>query len=262
MCKLFIFIHLTLFSINYVNAQFITTIKTINSAIVNDSFELYISKSSKADTIKKVIYYLDANLKSGQALRNTLSKNQFNTNLANIIFIGIGHIGDYKQLRRRDFIPTDSTNSELKSQYFGKADSFYHFLSAELIPKINSDYALNKTNNGIIGHSLGGLFVIYSLTKKDSLFNNYHAISPSLWVEHFRIYSHFEQNMDFETVKTLKIYAGSKEKGNRILKGANNFSIILNNKQHLNLMYELKIGSKKNHHTIIPFALQKIFIQY
>jgi predicted alpha/beta superfamily hydrolase len=63
---------------------------------VDDSFEIYISLPSTFDASNNynVVYYFDANLKSGKHLRDLLAAGNHHGRLNNIIFLGIGHIGD------------------------------------------------------------------------------------------------------------------------------------------------------------------------
>ena len=83
---------------------------------------------------------------------------------SNCVIIAIGHIGNYNDLRPRDFIPSDITKNEEKN--FGKADRFYLFMKNELIPRTEKKIT-NKKDRVFIGHSFGGLFCLYTLFKSD-----------------------------------------------------------------------------------------------
>lgn len=61
----------------------------------------------------------------------------------------------------------------------GKAEVFLRFITEELQPYINSRYRTNDYKM-IAGHSLGGLFVTYSLIEAPNAFNARFAFSPSL----------------------------------------------------------------------------------
>ena len=63
-----------------------------------------------------------------------------------------------------------------------KGDQFFQFLKTELIPAVETDYPSDTTQRTIIGHSLGGFFVLYSLLDNVShpLFNKIIAASCSL----------------------------------------------------------------------------------
>jgi hypothetical protein len=81
--------------------------KLIYSKYVKDSFELYIDipKDYVKDKSYSVVFYMDANLKSGKELRRQIHIDSNRLKLRNVIFVGVGHIGDYRVLRRRDLIP-------------------------------------------------------------------------------------------------------------------------------------------------------------
>jgi len=71
--------------------------------------------------------------------------------------------------RFRDFSPSPS----------GDAARFSSFLKNELIPYMNKNYR-TESYNIFMGHSMGGLFVIYTLLNEPQLFNAYFAMSPAL----------------------------------------------------------------------------------
>ena len=63
----------------------------------------------------------------------------------------------------------------------GRADRFLEFLEMEALPRIDRDLRTDSTRL-IAGHSLGGLFVTYTLVQRPDLFTGRLAFSPSLWV--------------------------------------------------------------------------------
>lgn len=64
----------------------------------------------------------------------------------------------------------------------GNANQVLQFIEKELTPYIDSKYR-TLDYKILSGHSIGGLFIINAALKKPTLFNNYIAISPSLWWE-------------------------------------------------------------------------------
>lgn len=59
------------------------------------------------------------------------------------------------------------------------ADRFVRFISEELIPEIDRKYR-TQHYRVLMGHSLGGLFVVYSLLQRPDVFSGYVAISPAI----------------------------------------------------------------------------------
>jgi predicted alpha/beta superfamily hydrolase len=66
----------------------------------------------------------------------------------------------------------------------GGADSFHRFLAEELIPTIDESYRTQPFRM-LVGHSLGGLFAVESLTRHPGPFQTTIAISPSLYWNQF-----------------------------------------------------------------------------
>ena len=244
--------------------QFDTKTKVEYSKSVADSFEIYISlpPGYNSNETYNVVYYCDANLKSGKHLRELISTNQYN-NLQNSIFVGIGHIGNYHVLRRRDFIlPTIKGNDTVgRDKNYGQTEKFYSYLKSELIPSINSKFKTNIDSNSILGHSLGGLFAFYCLFKSDNLFAKYFALSPALWVDKYSVYKFNHIQTGFSKRKYLYFAAGSGETINKILNGTNEAKEFLDKKQYGNLTYDYDVWKDKKHNSEVPLSLEKILTE-
>jgi predicted alpha/beta superfamily hydrolase len=76
-------------------------------------------------------------------------------------------------MRARDFIP-EKTPENAKT---GGADNFIAFLKNELMPYINNKFPTTGENS-LFGHSLGGLFTMYTIIKEPGLFTNYFCSDP------------------------------------------------------------------------------------
>jgi hypothetical protein len=97
-----------------------------------------------------------------------------------MIIVGIAN---YKDERTNDLSPVPlTTNQYFTATKSGGGNLFLKFIKDEVIPLVNKDY---KTSNEkiLFGHSLGGLMSVYCLFMYPELFNNYIAVSPSLWWE-------------------------------------------------------------------------------
>lgn len=99
---------------------------------------------------------------------------------------------------------------------FGGAPQFLRVLKEEIIPLIDRSYPTSG-DRGILGVSMGGLFVAYTMLEEPELFTRYAMISPSLWYPYGReqgmiLTSEFEfakQHPTFQ--KTVYINVGSEE---------------------------------------------------
>jgi hypothetical protein len=97
-----------------------------------------------------------------------------------MIIVGIAN---YKDERTNDLTPVPlTTNQYFSATKSGGGNLFLKFIKDEVIPLVNKDY---KTSNEkiLFGHSFGGLMSVYCLLMYPELFNDYIAVSPSLWWE-------------------------------------------------------------------------------
>lgn len=237
----------------------------IYSAKVKDSFEIYINAPQKIDNSNQlsVFYYMDANLKSGKKLRELISNPEFSGKVDKTIFVGIGHTGNFHVLRRRDFILPEINNGDTAgaSANYGQTEKFYQFLKTELMPMIDSTYKTRAGNNSILGHSLGGLFAFYCLFKNDTIFKNYYALSPSLWVDNYSIYK-FNRLAEKDPVnKYLYFSSGSLEIFNRIKAGTNEMDLFLQKQNYPGLSYKYEIHGGKTHNSQVENSLEFILKQ-
>lgn len=63
----------------------------------------------------------------------------------------------------------------------GKSARFSRFFGEQLKPFIEARYAVDTSNQTLLGVSLGGLFVLRTLFTAPASFQRYVAISPSIW---------------------------------------------------------------------------------
>lgn len=98
--------------------------------------------------------------------------------LPELIIVGIGYeIHSYEDwARRRSHDMTPTVVNDVPGS--GGAEKFLNFIKAELIPYIDTNYRTNPADRTIIGHSYGGLFVLYTLLHEPDLFHRYCAGSP------------------------------------------------------------------------------------
>jgi predicted alpha/beta superfamily hydrolase len=93
--------------------------------------------------------------------------------MVSIDYVGGG--GSYK--RYTDLVYPHPSSTEER-----KGDLFYKFLTEELMPNIEANYATDTTRRTLLGHSLGGYFAIHSMFDHagDQFFKNRVAASCSI----------------------------------------------------------------------------------
>ncbi|PZR29178.1 MAG: hypothetical protein DI535_03960 [Citrobacter freundii] len=141
---------------------------TVKSRILNSGQQIVVrlpKNYNKNATRYPVIYYFDA---QDQGLGNLVAVNvdrlTWTKDIPEVITVGI----------------LQWDRSHLSIERMGeKANNFLNYLNAELIPYINKKYR-TEDYRIFIGHSLGGQFVTYGMTRYPQLFNGVVAISPAL----------------------------------------------------------------------------------
>lgn len=138
---------------------------TIHSENTKDDYILQIKtpKNFNDSVAYTIVYAADGLIGTGKYILG-VDSSWAATIPDNCIIVTIGHIGNWEQKRRRDFIPSDAGG--YKDEAFGHADRFYSFLKTEVIPFVNKKFP-NQKAKVFIGHSFGGLFCLYAALKDE-----------------------------------------------------------------------------------------------
>lgn len=233
--------------------------RSLFSREVGDSFTIIIRKPPEFNPSKKYhhVYMTDGNIGMGDYVLGR-DKSWAATVPQNCIIIAIGHTGNWHQKRNRDLIPTDISKNVEKN--FGHAEAFYFFLKKELIPQIEKSF-LEKKDRIFIGHSLGGLFCLYTLFREDRLFDWHFPISPSCWAnrnEISKIEKRFSQKNTSLKAK-VTIFVGGFEFLNKVLPSTRSFYNIIVKRKYAGLTIIKNELSYANHFSIRKPAIDKIF---
>lgn len=137
------------------------------------------------------------------------------------VVVGVGYSSpEAAQVHRFRDLGLPIQNAQFKEQWAkyvpdGDAPTFHRFLAEELLPYLEGEYRLaGPKGRALFGHSLGGLFVIYALTRHDDtapLFTGYVAASPSVFWDEGDIYPRWAQFRDPAQPLTLFTAAGQLE---------------------------------------------------
>lgn len=205
MNKTIVYIVLFFISFTSLGQSTPTEIIEINSKVFNgirkirvnipDDYEQYPNRSYK------VMYFFDAQAESFYNFTYETLKymyNGINIYVEPVIFVGI-----MTSNRQFEFLPKNKTNQPLKDYWegvkLGGADSLAISLRDEVLPLIKSKYRCNGYNIAL-GHSLGGSFITYTLTKYPELFNAIIAVSPNYYYDNGQLLTIFDS---FATSKLL-----------------------------------------------------------
>lgn len=185
---------LFIFTANFCLAQqqgediIIGKIKKIQSKVLNEERVLFIHVPPEYDQSQEklpVLYVLDGegNFFFSTAIVNFLSRTQA---ISRMIVIGIPNTN-----RMRDFTPSHVAETATS----GGADNFLKFLQEELFPHVEKNYRTQPFRI-LCGHSLCGMFSLYTLVTKPELFNAYIVISPYLMWDDELVIKRAESGLD------------------------------------------------------------------
>lgn len=138
------------------------------------------------------IYVLDANAAFATVVEavRMRSHRQDATGVGPAVVIGIAYPGDGPYMRDRrtyDFTrpgqgPTVSDGGDGRPvPAVGGAARFLEWLTHDVAALVGRDHALDPARRALLGHSMGGYFVLDTLVTTPAAFASYIAISPSIW---------------------------------------------------------------------------------
>ena len=156
-----------------------TEVHDMWSECVGDTFRVFVGHCG-ADP-EGILFVTDANGLFGLAV-DTVRLMQIPALVPSLLVVGVGYphadaVIDTVQIRTRDLTPTPSRHFEGS----GHAADFIKFVDSELRPWLTDRHPAAADHVTYFGHSLGGLFGVYSLLTATSTFDRYIVSSPSLW---------------------------------------------------------------------------------
>jgi len=176
---------------------------SIDSKYLNETREVFINTPEGYSNSKDsypVLYILDGetNFFFASAVVNYLEQTQ---RIPKTIVIGIPNT-----IRNRDFTPIESN----QMQQSGGADNFISFLQKELIPTINDAYRINNYDI-LFGHSLCGMFSIYTIFNNPEVFNGYLVTSPYLMFENDYVVDVVKENIENLSLENCQMFVSIGE---------------------------------------------------
>ena len=249
-CELIIvFITLT---VGVVEARIDTSL-VVYSQSVQDSFLIRIQSFDELSSESEAVYYPDLKLRFGRLISEYASQDSLKK-----IFIGIGHFGDFKEKRRRDFIAPyfvgNDTVPDYLRYYPGRAFDFLSFLRNELIPLVEKN--VTPHTRTFIGHSFGGLFGLYA-ANQDSIFQNIHALSPSVWVNRKNFIEYWSY-YPCSSKSKANLYVGGLEVFNRVKRSVLSLSSVIKSSSCPDRMASFEVIPWAGHNSYLAQYLPKL----
>ncbi|WP_057832321.1 alpha/beta hydrolase [Colwellia sp. TT2012] len=225
---------------------------TINSSVLGEPRELQIllpeNYRSELKNTYPVIYLLDGdyNFHGVSGMLDLLAnKGQL---IPKVILVGLADQGTEKY--RKYMTPNNST-SPIKNNT-GSAKEFLAFLNEEVQPYINKNYRAAK-HSTLVGYSMGGLFVLNALLEAPGSFNNYVAISPSVWVADSAIVDKAKEKLGKVAHENIALYLSLADE---MEMGQYAFINQLDLKPLKNLQWRFKHYPDENHNSVGQIALR------
>jgi predicted alpha/beta superfamily hydrolase len=156
-----------------------TELRTLKSTKIGQQYDLLVSLPEDYATSGKrypVLYVLDGWHFPLMAFLQ--GNNIYSERMPPVIIVNVsqGSSGDVMRLRARDFTPTKTAEAAGS----GGAAAFLDFLEHDVIPFVDRTYRTDPSDRGLLGHSYGGLFAIYCLEERPTLFQRIVAASPAM----------------------------------------------------------------------------------
>ncbi|MCM3721319.1 alpha/beta hydrolase [Solibacillus isronensis] len=176
------------------------------------------------------------------------------------IIVGIGH--DDKDITKQRFydftapavhyhfpVRRGKVMQELPA---GGAVQFLDFILQQIVPMLQEKYAVDDQKISLYGHSLGGLFVLWSYLIYPDSFYKYVALSPSIWWNNHELFRTIRQ---VENPIEAPIFIGVGGKEGDMVDDAQKFVAMASEKW---INFEFYIAESENHASVIPTTMSRV----
>ena len=182
---------------------------------------------------------------------------EVNGTFSSFILVGIETIN-----RRHQIVPpaTDVATYEAElGQKPGGSAQFRQFIGQDVIPWINERYRTNG-REVVMGESLAGLFVIETLFEDPNLFDDYIAVTPSMWWENMKYGIEASNYLKRLPAQEKRLYITSADEGYRHQEGIDYLIAALENNapENLHWIYFAR-GAHETHASIYHVAALDAF---
>ena len=220
-----------------------------------------------------VIYVLDGNSLFPLVSHMVNVNTSFSKALPAVLVVAIGYpsdpavsradnIRDHLSRRTRDLSPPTTLATTAPPGSGGAAD-FLAFINDDLKPFIAARYSVDREDQTLVGHSLGGLFTVYAFLNAPHAFTRHIAASPSLfWDEHAMIKQAgtLPARAAWPPTRLFIAVGGMETKermGQDMIGDARNLVSVLEQQNIPGLHVSSHVFPDENHISVIPAALMR-----
>jgi len=245
----------------------------IYSQIMDYTYEIkvYVPDEEPPEKGFPVYYLLDGNdyFQFGRDIVMLQSRNTQKTAISPAIVIGIGHkhLEERVKMRFYDFTPPAPQyvypdrikEKNLNLGKHGGAEKFLTFLESELLPIISKTYHIDREKQALFGHSLGGLFVLWTLFTRQELFQVYLASSPSTWWNDYEIRKYAEKFYEKKINVDRKLFVSVGSEEMFMVEDAKQIVSSLNAHNIKKLHKSIYVAQDENHASVVPTIMSRAF---
>jgi predicted alpha/beta superfamily hydrolase len=182
-----------------------------------------------------VVYMLDAHPPQNSMMVGIVEQQAWSGVTPELIVVGIQNTN-----RLRDMTPTATERAGS-----GGARKFLQFIETEVVPLVEKNYR-TQPYRIIAGHSLAGLFVVYSFVERPDLFDAYIAASPFLHWDNEYVVKRAEKLLQQDKQWKKRMFVGLGDEPEYT--GAfNAFRALLKRAKPKNFEYEFREFKNENH---------------
>jgi uncharacterized protein len=221
---------------------------------------LPLNYTARPDEKFEVIYLLDADFSFALA-KNMLDQLEAGGQAPGVILVGIAYEGKGQFLlnRTRDYTPTlayHKFSPKEVQDFSGGGPKFLAFIRNELFPFMAQNFRVSNSRT-IVGHSLGGLFAIWTFLTQPDTFDKYLVVSPSLWYDDYLLLKLEERSPYLQSPLESAIYLAVGQEETTMATDMNKFAEQLKERNHKGLKIYSTIFQDENHSSVLPLALAK-----
>ncbi len=140
----------------------------------------------------------------------------------------------------------------------GGAAAFLRSIREELIPWVEANYRVSRTDRALAGYSYGGLFTLYALLVSPGTFQRYFAGSPSIEYDHGVLFRLEEQSAAGRTDLPAQLFLtlGGLE-GDTALDQLTRLADRLRARHYPSLRLQTQIFPGETHRSCVPAAYSR-----
>lgn len=235
-----------------------TEIREIQSLITKESYELVINLpySYQKNPTKHypVVYFCDG-FYDFALLAMIYGDQIYDKTIDECFLVGFSYKGenlDYGMLRGRDYTPT-GLSADGRT---GGAPDFLKVVEKEFIPFIEKNYRVDTSFRTLGGSSLGGLFTLYAMFTKPTLFHAYISISPAAPWDRGWLFGYEEEFHRRHADLPVSLYMTGAEKefadDPGFLESIKMFGAVLQKRKYKDFRYEFRVLDDAYHASSKP----------